>query len=63
MGLGLVAVSSEFGWAGLIGPVVITLLLRYVSGVPLLERKYAGRPDWEAYKKKTPIFIPRLPQK
>ncbi len=62
-GLGLVAVSSEFGWAGLIGPAVITLLLRYVSGVPLLERKYAGRPDWEAYKKKTPIFIPRLPQK
>jgi len=24
---------------------------------------WPSRPDWEAYKKKTPIFIPRLPQK
>ncbi|MBN1940145.1 MAG: DUF1295 domain-containing protein, partial [Candidatus Aminicenantes bacterium] len=57
-GIGLIALSSELGFAGLLGPLVITLLLRYVSGVPLLEKKYAGRPDWEAYKKTTPIFIP-----
>lgn len=61
-GLGLIALSSKNGWAGLIGPAVITFLLRFVSGVPLLEKKYAGRPDWEAYKKKTPIFLPRLPR-
>jgi steroid 5-alpha reductase family enzyme len=34
-----------------------------VSGVPLLEKKYAGRPDWEAYKARTPMFIPRPPQR
>jgi steroid 5-alpha reductase family enzyme len=61
-GLGLIALSSRHGAAGLVGPAVITLLIRYVSGVPLLEKKYAGRPDWEAYKKTTPIFIPRLPK-
>lgn len=59
-GLGLIALSSRYGWAGLIGPLVITLLLRFVSGVPLLEKKYAGRPDWEAYKKTTPIFFPQV---
>ena len=61
-GLGLLALSSKYGWIGLLGPVAITFLLRVVSGVPLLEKKYAGRPDWEAYKLKTPIFLPRLPR-
>lgn len=61
-GLGLIALSSPWGGAGFIGPAVITLLLRFVSGVPLLENKYAGRADWEAYKKTTPIFLPRLPR-
>jgi len=62
-GIGLISLSSEFGWAGLIGPAAITFLLRFVSGVPLLEKKYAGRPDWEEYKTRTPIFFPRLPKR
>lgn len=62
-GIGIIAFSSASGWAGLIGPAAITFLLRFVSGVPLLEKKYAGRPDWEAYKKTTPIFFPRFPKK
>lgn len=45
-------------WLGLIGPVVITLLILFVSGVPMLEKKYEGRPDWEAYKRKTSKFFP-----
>jgi steroid 5-alpha reductase family enzyme len=44
------------------GPVLMTLLLRYVSGVPLLERKYRGRADFEAYARRTSAFIPRPPQ-
>ncbi|MCX6567293.1 MAG: DUF1295 domain-containing protein [Candidatus Aminicenantes bacterium] len=62
-GIGLIALSSEHGWAGLIGPAVITFLVRFVSGVPLLEKKYTGRPDWETFKKRTPVFFPRLPRK
>lgn len=62
-GIGLVAVSSKGGWIALLGPLAITLLLVFVSGVPLLEKKYAGRPDWEAYKARTPIFIPRTPRR
>jgi len=59
-GIGLVALSSSNGWAALIGPFAITCLLLFVSGVPLLEKKYAGRPDWEAYKARTPKFFPWL---
>ena len=61
-GIGLVALSSANGWAALLGPAAITCLLLFVSGVPLLEKKYAGRPDWEAYKAKTPKFFPWFPR-
>jgi steroid 5-alpha reductase family enzyme len=57
-GIALYAVSLPMGWYTLISPVVLTLLLRFVSGVPMLERKYKGRPDWEAYASKTAPFVP-----
>lgn len=62
-GIGLVALPSKGGWIALLGPLTITLLLVFVSGVPLLEKKYAGRADWEAYKSGTPMFFPRLPKR
>jgi steroid 5-alpha reductase family enzyme len=57
-GLFLIALPSPTGWAALISPLTITLLLVFVSGVPLLEKKYAGRPDWEAYKARTSKLVP-----
>lgn len=50
-------------WWTIIGPLTITILLRYVSGVPLLEKKFEGRRDWEEYKKKTSVLIPLPPRK
>lgn len=62
-GIGLIALSSARGALGLAGPAAITFLLVFVSGVPMLEKKYAGRPDWEAYKARTPMFVPWFPKK
>ncbi len=62
-GIGLMALSSPHGLIALLGPLAITLLLRYVSGVPLLEKKYAGRLDWEAYKARTSLFVPWFPKR
>lgn len=47
-------------YAGLtvIGPITITVLLRFVSGVPLAEAAFDGDPEFEAYKKKTPAMLP-----
>jgi steroid 5-alpha reductase family enzyme len=59
-GIGFLALSVPGGWVALASPLVITLLLRFVSGVPMLETKYEGRPDWEAYKRKTAPFVPFL---
>jgi steroid 5-alpha reductase family enzyme len=51
-------------WFALISPIFVTLLLTRVSGVPLLEKKadqkWGGQADYEAYKKSTPVLIPRL---
>ncbi len=45
-----------------VGPVLITYLLLKVSGVPLLEARFAGNPAWETYKKQTSVFIPWFPK-
>jgi steroid 5-alpha reductase family enzyme len=51
-------------WVTLISPVFVTLLITRVSGVPMLEKKaeakWGGQPDYEEYKKNTPVLIPRL---
>lgn len=57
-GIGIIASSISGGWMTLIGPIFITYLICFVSGIPMLEKKYAGRPDWEEYKRKTSVFIP-----
>jgi steroid 5-alpha reductase family enzyme len=61
-GLGIVALSVPGGWVGLVGPATITLLLVKVSGIPMLERKRAGQPEWEAYKARTSAFLPIPPR-
>ena len=57
-------VLQGWQWVALISPIFVTLLLTKVSGVPLLEKKadekWGGQPDYEAYKKRTPVLIPRL---
>ena len=44
----------------------VFVLLNFVSGVPLLERradkKWGGQADYEAYKAKTPVLVLRPPR-
>ena len=57
-GIWLPALSVPWGWATAVSPLLMTLLLRYVSGVPLAERMMEGRDGWEAYTRRVPIFVP-----
>ncbi|MGD2068676.1 MAG: DUF1295 domain-containing protein [Gemmatimonadota bacterium] len=57
-GIGLTALSVPGGWTTLVGPLCITLLLRFVSGVPMTEERMEGRPGWDAYAARTPAFVP-----
>ncbi len=48
---------------GFVSPILITYLLLFVSGVPMLEKRWAGNPEWEEYKAKTSVFVPLPPGK
>lgn len=60
-GLGLIGAATG-GVVGLIGPLVITALLIFVSGVPLLEESLQSKPGYAAYAAKTPMFVPGVTQ-
>lgn len=55
---------AGWGWAALVGPVFVTLLLRFGSGVPPLEARAEARwgadPAWQDYKRRTPVLFPGL---
>ncbi len=62
-GIGLVALAVPGGWVGLIGPAVLTFLLLRVSGVPMLEAKWAKDKEYRAYVKRTSAFVPLPPRR
>jgi steroid 5-alpha reductase family enzyme len=66
-GIALLGFANGFGIAipiiGLISPLVVTWLLRYVSGVPLLEKHMKTKPGFAEYEKTTNIFFPWFPKK
>ena len=57
-GVGLAGAGASLGLLGLIGPLTITLLIRYVSGVPLLEQAWRDRPGFAEWAATTPVFVP-----
>jgi steroid 5-alpha reductase family enzyme len=57
-GIWIMTCSIPWGWATFFAPLSITVLVRFISGVPLLEKKYVGRPDWEIYCQETNCFVP-----
>jgi steroid 5-alpha reductase family enzyme len=68
IGVAVIALPVLRGWqwVTLISPLFVILLLTRVSGVPLLEKradeKWGGRDDYDAYKARTPVLIPRPPR-
>jgi steroid 5-alpha reductase family enzyme len=62
-GIFIIALSISGSFFTIVGPLTITTLILFVSGIPLLEKKYTGRAGWEEHKKKTSIFFPLPPKK
>lgn len=62
-GFGLFGLAmGPIGAATLLGPLVMTLFIRKVSGVDLLEKSLSKRkPGYEAYVASVPPFAPRWP--
>ncbi len=66
IGVAVIALPVLRGWqwVALISPLFVAVLLTRISGVPMLEKsadeKWGGQEDYEAYKERTPVLIPRL---
>ncbi len=60
-GLWLIAAETGWGVLALPGPLFVTFTLFRLSGVPMQEAGLeARRPEYAAYKARTPAIIPRL---
>lgn len=60
-------VLNGWQWLAATGPLFLTLLLRFVSGVPILERKaeakHGNNQQYRAYRDSTSLLIPWFPRK
>jgi steroid 5-alpha reductase family enzyme len=62
-GVWLVALSTPLGIIGIISPITITILILFVSGIPMLEKKMSLHPDFAEYARTTNSFFPFFPKK
>lgn len=69
VGIAIIALPTLSGWQflALASPLFTFLLLNYVSGVPMLEKradeKWGHLEQYQAYKKSTPVLFPRIRRK
>lgn len=62
-GIYLIALDTVGGFLIILSPILITFLVRFVSGVPLLEKRYEDHENYQKYAEKTNIFFPWFPEK
>jgi steroid 5-alpha reductase family enzyme len=66
LGAAIIAIPVLQGWQwiAMLSPVFVAALLTRLSGIPMLEakadQKWGGQPDYEEYKRRTPVLIPRF---
>lgn len=57
---GIWAMAAAAGaWWTLFSPILLTVLLARVSGAPMLEERLARHAGYEAWRARTPAFVPR----
>lgn len=67
IGVAIIAIPvlSGWQWLTLISPIFVAILLTRVSGIPMLEaradEKWGGQAEYEDYKARTSVLIPRPP--
>lgn len=60
-GIALIALQTPLGILGVVGAATITILICFVSGVPLAEKRSARKSGWDEYKRKTSVLFPLPP--
>jgi steroid 5-alpha reductase family enzyme len=66
VGVAIIAYPALYQWqmVTLISPIFVILLLTKISGISLQEeqanKRWADDPEYQAYKKRTPVLIPKV---
>jgi len=60
----IAAVGAPHAWLGLLGPALMYLFLRFISGIPFTEQQALRTrgDDYRAYQRRTPMFFPWFPK-
>ncbi len=61
-GIGVIALQVSYGWIGLAGPLLLTILIVFVSGIPPIEKRRKDNAAYQEYKKHTSPLIPWFPR-
>jgi steroid 5-alpha reductase family enzyme len=60
--IAIMALGPSTGWLGLVGPVILSILIVFISGIPSIEKRRLKDPDYQAYKERTSVLIPLTPK-
>ncbi len=62
-GISIVAMGSDLGAWGLLSPILMTVFLTRISGVPMLEKNMIkNKPGYQEYVERTSAFVPLPPK-
>ncbi|MEO6513114.1 MAG: DUF1295 domain-containing protein [Candidatus Saccharimonadales bacterium] len=61
-GIALIASSAPYGWIGWTGPLAISYLIIFVSGIPPLEQRKKDDPAYQDYARHTSVLVPLPPK-
>jgi len=61
-GIFILTLNFSGGIFAIASPLIITILLLKVSGIPLLEKKYKENPEYQSYIRRTSSFFPLPPK-
>lgn len=60
-GIYVIAAQVSGGWKTIYSAITMTILVRFVTGVPPLEFLEKNNPEYQQYKKETNVFVPMPP--
>ena len=63
IGVPIILINPVAAWALLPGPILLTVLVLFISGVPITEKLMMKRKGWNAYAARTSKFLPLPPKK
>ena len=62
-GIWIIALATPYAMPTIISPLLITFLILFVSGIPMVEKLFDTNEAYQQYKQRTSTFIPWPPSK